>query len=329
VTGETFAPRLNSRGYWQTDYGVVRRLYLPQARTVTVEGVHSLGSDSGARELTNPDLLGAAWSAVEEIQASGRFDDSASIEILVQGTYQPERNWESYDPHAIHVIPLAVVYNRNWIFRLDSRQGWIDQRPYDVVIELRGRGLPRMVQGDIEEVPRLEIVGGPEGFDARTAKLCRLILTSPLGAQRSEEGALRALLEAVTRASDTFKIVLVEDVGYGTVRRIQLPRKESEGCRIRKKFLIHLVFARILGLPLERRAALLRHYFPDYKTDLSDTDLESHYTRQVRGKFSENFPELIGHRWEGTRRIHVEFSRNRKTFNLLPIGLPIIVKLRF
>jgi hypothetical protein len=205
VTGELYVPTKFDRK--ETDYGVVRRVNRrPAEFTVTVGGIHPLGTLGSTKFATSVHHLEAIWSAIDQIEG---FDDSLALEVLVESTFEPRRDDGLHTLTAIQVLPLAIVYNRRWIFDLVRERRWVDQLPWNVRLRVKRDEAPHVhsLEEGSSPVPRLEVSVDLHDLDPARRALCEKLLVDPVKA-RAYRRSINRVLEWLSAESDRFVVEL-------------------------------------------------------------------------------------------------------------------------
>ena len=156
VTNQRYVPSQNGGTDVQVDYGVIRRFFRGSQNTLILEGAHRLGTLGATKVATDPWYLDLIWSALHEIDD---FDETLPIEILVRSIYKPQQSQHIYALENITLEPLAIVYDRRWVYDLVEGKGWTDQLPWDVRLRMSDEEPPAHMDeaDDDPPIPRLEV----------------------------------------------------------------------------------------------------------------------------------------------------------------------------
>jgi hypothetical protein len=329
VTGAAYRPERNARGDLGLDYGVIRRVYRgPTQNTIILEGVHRLGTLGAVMVATSQHYLDAIWEAVNAIEG---FDEALPLEVLVRSTYEPGTDLGVFAPEAIRAVPLALVYNRRWVYDMTDGHRWSDQLPWDVHLRMWGEDPPAVVPPGTREAPapRLEVQGDLRGLDPAVEKLCRRVLVAAGGPAREDE-QLR-LLELLTAEPDRFRIELVEETPWGAaLRTVDLPQGHPTPIRrLRKQFLLLLVLCRALQRSFRRDRESIRRFLPRFRPGASAKPEELQFSATVAGKMQEGFEPLFGSARRPRHHAELDYSRKTQAYELRLGRAALVIKLRF
>jgi len=339
---EPFRPeRGDRRRQEEIDYGVIRRCFRgPTENTIVMEGLHRLGTLAAAKVATDPVFLEAVLDAIRKLDG---YDEAAPLEILVRGEFDDDDD-EIYSLARVRAVPVAMVYNAQWVYDFVDGLEWRDQLPWNVHIAAAGEADPQPVPSRHRDtiVPRLELRADFRDHEVDLPRLCRDLLGDDCRAQAeqkppSEEAATR-LIEALIAESDSFDIELWDASRKGEKPWVRyLPEGAGTAIRgVRTRFLIHLVVCRLLGCPFRVTAANIRRNYPDFQRELrgktpeeQDRDLESRFIGQVAGRLSEGFAPLVGSSRRKRNYLSRRFNRATRSYTLKLERAVLVLKLRF
>jgi len=333
VTGQEYVPIQNTEIDLHVDYGVIRRFFrgAPQ-NTVILEGLHRLGTLASVKVATDKAYLDALWLKLNQLDG---FDDAQPIEILVKATFRPGQNQGIYALENISATPLAIVYNRQWVFHLIDDPNWTNQVPWDIHLLVEEEDAPTAVVKDEYDppVPRLELQADLGKLDPEIRTLCRELLQYENGhptRKRPNRDKARRLLEQLAAKYDLFRIELVHLSQTGnTVKRTKLPDQASSSMRrLRKQFMVHLALGRILGGGVRCDDESVRRHFPSLARRDSNQSPANQLMNSIRGKISDGFGPLFGRAAKTEDYMEIDFSKSDNTYSLRLDRAALVVKLR-
>ncbi len=324
VTGQKYVPTRDAQSDLEVDFAVIRRVFRgPSENTISLEGLHRLGTLGATKVATNRVYLDAIWAAVKKLDD---FDEAQPLEILVQATFKPKRN-QVYAFENITAVPLAIAYSRDSAYDLIEGQCWRDQRPWDITLLIEEKARPRtVVQPERDPpVPRLEIQADLRGLDAATRRLCRDVAAGFMGnavptGNGAAEHAKKAsrLFNRLAARPELFRIELVHPGAWATnVRTTALPDKGNTPIRrTRKHFFAHLALARVLGQRFRCDDRSVRRFFPSFTPRKSARPFVSQFIGSVPGKMRDGFRPLLGDAGHDREYVEIEYDRVDKTYQL-------------
>ena len=286
LAGEEYHYAARDEHGHEIDYGVIRLAFRGVAgNTIMFEGNHQLGTLGLAKVGTTAHQLQAIWDAVTEIDD---YNESLPLEIVVRTDFDPRLTHGVYTMEAIEVTPLSVVYNRKWAWNLAEGGPWVDQEPWDLILQDWG--------GDGASVPagsRLEMEADLRSLDSKTRDLCRRLIGG--GVNGVHEEAKSRLLKTLTRMSDRFSMVFYEKK-YG--RSVwPLPDGNSDIRLMRKQFLVHIILSHFMGRQLHCTDEEINAYFPGFRKWVHEGESPAgKFIQMVKGRMSEGFQPLLGKR---------------------------------
>ncbi len=330
VTGERWGPVGVLGSPYREDYGVIRRVFrAPFENTVIVEGIHRLGTLGAAKVVTSSMALDAVWDAVDHLPA---FDESRPLEILVKAAFHDHARQQVYSVDTVQATPLALVYDRQWVFDLVNAREWVDQLPWPVHLKVRGDEAAVVARGAVRERPRLEIEADLRQAAPGFRQLVRTLFLSgvpapPLGAPDAD---LDALLTALAPELDRFRVCLVDEGPFASSaeRRQELPRGHSRIRKLRKQFLVHLALRRVRNRRLRCDEASIRRYFPDFEPGECAKPFASQFIGAVPGRMREGFDALFGEAKHPRDLVRIEYARRQMDYALHLERAVLVVRLR-
>ncbi|MEW6745220.1 MAG: hypothetical protein AB1486_20905 [Planctomycetota bacterium] len=344
LTGETFVPRMGKGELVEIDYGVIRRAFRDSLHnTLSIEGTHRLGTLSGSLAVTIPSLLEAIRDAVKTLPD---FEDSALLEILVKGTFDPQLSQGVLTMDAVTVELLQITYKGQWLYDFRQGQRWVDMKTWNYCKKLEGTKPPVSVADPLQEqsLPRLEVQADLMDVDPETQELCRRLLGDgpDAGTATADREQLiptllaraaekKQVISAFLARSDTIRIELIEPGPFrGKVNSLVLPEHASHIRCIRKRFLLNLILCRLFGCPFVLDDESIARSYPTYNPSRTGKSLASRFVADVHGKLRAGFRPLYQSK-AGTSRnyFRVEYSRSHKTYALQLNELIVLVKIRF
>ncbi len=335
VTGAVHQPQRDEDGGIKVDYGVIRRVFRgPSENTLIIEGVHRLGTLGAAKVVTTKVYLEAIQEAVKRLE---NYNDSLPLEILIRSNFTPDRRRDVYALETITAVPLAIVYNRQWVYDLVGEQRWVDQLPWDTELCVVGEGDALSLSfptGD-GPLPRLELRADLRAADARTRQLCRRVFAFASGRGRrvkqqpaSEEEQTR-LLEFLTSQADRFAMQLVHEAPHGAAVRVEdLPEGSTRAQRLRKQFLLHLALCRALNRPYLCDEESIARFFPQFEPGASNKSIPSQFIGSVRGKLHRGFETLLGSDRKPRNYVSLDFDKKLRAYRLRLDRLALVIRLR-
>ncbi len=285
----------------EVDYGVIRRSFLgPHENTLIFEGRHWLGTLGAVLVATNPAFMGPIRSACAALEG---FDPTLPVEILVRATFDPVQAGDSNDPFRTTAQPLMIVYNGRFACDLEKGGRWIDQMPWDHVVDAWADTAMASVAPADRTVGRsvLEIECDMTGSGARIRDLCRRHIldrfgkgTLPNSWPAEREEVVRHLISQLDRVRMTF----FEMAPWGSRKpAITLPaREKSVLAKERKRFLFTLALHWFAGIRFHPDDETIRALFPDFSAlkKRHRGGLSADFKSQINGKMREVFGPLLG-----------------------------------
>jgi hypothetical protein len=260
---------------------------------------------------TDSVYLDAIWAALAKIQS---FDESRPLEILVRVAYDASAGDGVYTHESVSVVPLCVVYGRQWVCDLAEGQRWEDQMPWDVNLCARRDEPPRAVSdgGDKPGVPRLEIEADLRELDEETRTQVRELLGDPAAAAAAPQEVREAMLSRLNQEDDRFRVNLVDLAPFAVnERHRELPDKRSDIRVVRRQFLLNLALRRMMGGTLHIDDDMVRHAFPRYRGGSSRKSLASQFVGAVPGQRHKGLGPLFGEPKE--EKGYAQFIHDKKT----------------
>jgi hypothetical protein len=338
---EPFRPERGDRRSPEIDFGVIRRCFRgPTENTIVMEGLHRLGTLAAAKVATDPVFLKAVLDAIRKLDG---YDEAAPLEILVRGEFDADDD-EIYSLARVRAVPVAMVYNAQWIYDFTDGLEWRDQLPWNVHIAAAGEADAQWVPSRHRDtiVPRLELRADFRDLEVDIPRLCRGLLgrdrRTPAEREPPPADAATRLIEALIAHSDSFDIELWDASRKGEKPWVRyLPEGAGTAIRgVRTRFLIHLVLCRLLGCPFRVTAANIRRNYPDFQRELKgktpveqDRDLEGRFIGQVAGRLGEGFAPLVGSARKKKNYLSRRFNRATRSYTLKLERAVLVLKLRF
>ncbi len=339
VTEQRYVPVLpprDRRDQVEIDYGIIRRWFRGLTEnTITGEGSHRVGTIAASKLATSPVFLSRVREAIEKLDG---FKDSVPLEILVRGEFHPDGE-PIYSLDRIHAVPVAMVYNKQWIYDFQDNVGWSDQLPWNIHVGAMGERLPLPVPSTHPDfVPRLELRADLRGLDAGLRAQCREFLGS--GAASGEdlpaprEREVRPWIEALVAESSRFDVEVWESKRGERPSFTTLPIRAGTAAELWKRFLIHLALCRLLGRPLQVSASSIRRCYTEFQRDLKATgpaererELEKKFIGQVPGKWKDGLAPLLVDA-KGKDKNYVERIEKARAYTLKLNRAMLVLKLR-
>jgi hypothetical protein len=328
VAGKRYVPGRTAGRH--RDFGVIRRVnHSPSEFTVTLGGVHLLGTLGATKLATSAPNLQAIWQALHELDG---FVESRPVEILVRSTYDSGHSADLYTLSNIEATALAISYNRHWVFDMAGDRRWVDQAPWDIHVCVRGaREWQLAGAGAREPVPRVEIEADLSELDSEIRGVCENVFSHEGRGAAADE--VDHLLETLLAESDRFRIrlcwslpaarsVTCDPLGPGPSAR--------ETASLRKRFFVHLALCRFLGRPLLVEAAAIRHFYPTFKPASREGKLVSEFKKDIRGRLRESgFLLLLGEPKRRKDYMHIDHAEDGSAYTLRLDRAALELKLRF
>jgi hypothetical protein len=325
VTGEVYRPVVNRVDRVVEDYAVIRRLFQKHhGNTITFEGVHRLGTYAAVKFATDPLYLMGVWDAVGELEV---FDESVPLEMLVKATFHDDGGEGVYAHDDVMITPLHVVYDRRWIHDLGASDRWRDQGPWDVHLCVQGRGRPQALRPGtrLRSATVLEVEADLTELGKAARERVRSAFASADGKTRGGAAAEEAgsVVEMLVDQAERFETSLVDGQ-----EPAKLPEGDSENRGVRKKFFVHLVLCRMLGIGVPCDAATVRRCYPELNGQLSDAQLEAAFKLKVRGRMERGFRPVFASRGTAGRRAVINLSGTPQTYQLRLETAALVLRLR-
>jgi hypothetical protein len=343
VTGERhqpFRPKPGDRGRQEVDYGVIRRCFRgPTENTITIEGLHRLGTIAAAKVATDPVYLDAFRVAIEKLEG---YDEAALLEILVRGVFDADED-RIYSLDRVRAEPLAMSYNAQWIFDFRGGLEWRDGLPWDIHIGVGVDRPPMPVPGSFRDsvLPRLELRADFRDHEGELGRMCRELLGGEMTSGGESElrpaEAVAPLIEALIAESERFDVELWEPSRGGAPPSVRnLPVGSASRIRsLRKRFVLQLLLSRLLNCPFRVSAESIRRNYPDFRRDLvgttpeeRDRELERKFIGQIAGRLGEGFGPLVTSSLRSRPYLSRRLDRATRTYSVrLERGL-VVLKMR-
>ena len=335
VTNEVYPSYATSGRNLVTDWGVIRRIFRTTfENTIVVEGVHRLGTLGAAKVATSPLHLEAVRAAVRKLPA---FDEGLPLEVLVRSncTESPDAA-SSLD--RVNAVPLAVVYNRQWIYDFADGQRWKDQMPWQIHVRMRGGeafGIVRQGENG-RRLPRVEVEADLREARRSVQQSCMETLVPAMPTNGPATFAMSAaeadaLLEHLSAEFHRFRVVLVEEAPFSssTEKHVELPlRGHTKIRKLRKRFFVHLALSRMLGRPFPCDEPTIRRYFPEFEKGASRKSFVSEFIGAVPGKMRDGFKPLLGEANRPKDLVRIEYERKSLSYALQLDRASLVVRLR-
>ena len=320
----------------QVDFGVIKRFFRSAAEnTITLEGIHGLGTMGAAKVATSRAYLEELWQAVTTLHD---YDPSLPIEILIQAKFDPRDTGGVFEMNAIEVRPISIVYNKKWIFDLEKRI-WIDQEPCDLYVVLQGSEIRfhRPPHTPSLSEPWLDIEIDARTLPSETRRLCHSVLRRRIlsSAGRAGSAARERLLERLTASSDLFMMSLHEVTKWRGRRIYRLPEGHAEVRMLRKRFLVHLALCRLLGAEFSCTRERLRKLFPEFlKTPSRDRrDLSTRFSSRIARRLLDGFTPLFemdtGEGIITKDYLHILHDKKTRSYRLSLHSLTVVLRFRY
>jgi hypothetical protein len=325
VTGKKYLPVLNDTEEIQVDYGVIRRLFVgPTENTVVLEGVHRLGTLGVAKVLTNRNYLKDIFDLVQKLEkAEGvTLDDAIPLEILVEAKFESEPYGRVFSFGNISARPLAIVYDREWVWEFDGPKRWVNQLPWNISLSLARDEKPRRLSAPEElPKPRMVIEADLRDIRAETKDLCRKVFLSE-GGGASREGE-DELLRKLAGEYDRFNMTLTSDR-----RTDRLPDgADSEIRRNRKVFMLYLSLALLLGRGFPCDEKFIESILP-YDTRETGKTLREYLVGTVVGRLRDGgFRRLLGAAGSDKGFVRIQLRNDRYELRLERLALALRLRL--
>jgi hypothetical protein len=331
VTGAAYVATGSAEGGFLVDYAVIRRYFRgPTENTVTVEGLHGLGTFGGAKLLTSANYLETIRRSVLELPG---FDDSKPLEILVRVEYLGVLGPRVYSLETVKVVPMAIVFNRQWIRDVEDGGRWTDQMPWSLDAWMRGEEPPVVAPAPHvgPEWPRLEVDADlsdapPALRSAGRDRIVRALSANGEAPHPRSAEDVEAALRALAPEVDRFHVTFFESE---TAAPLALPAGDSGIRKERKRFFVQLALRRLFRTRLVVDEPTIRELFPEFAAGKSSAELRPKFIVHVPGRMRKGFEEVMGPAGSNHGRLSIDCERRGAGYALRLNGASLVVRLRF